>query len=141
MSKKKLTLSQALLLTSRNPDVRVVYDLNDRSSSYTDSVEAMGRYKHEWLNRQEYTIDPVCLLYMAFSYSTIKSMSKRNPDIRFLGGKHGGLFFDYYNQDFKSFNFWENDGTLDPKNTDFWFLDKEATNEAVTELFRKEGIL
>ena len=112
MSKKKLTLSQALLLTSRNPDVRVIYDLNDRSSSYTDLVEAMGRYKHEWLNRQEYSIDPVCLVYMAFSYNSVKKLSMNNPDLIFLG-----------------------------KNVDFWFLDKEATNETVTELFRREGIL
>lgn len=112
MSKKKLTLSQALLLTSRNPDVRVVYDLNDRSSSYTDLVEAMGRYNHEWMNRQEYTIDPVCLVYMTFSYNSMKTLAMNNPDLRFLG-----------------------------KNADFWFLDKEGTNEVVTELFRKEGIL
>ena len=111
MSKKKLTLSQALLLTSRNPDVRVIYDLNE-SRSYTDLVKDMSEYKHELMNRQEYTIDPVCLVYMAFSYNSVKKLSMNNPDLIFLG-----------------------------KNVDFWFLDKEATNETVTELFRKEGIL
>ncbi len=114
MSKKKLTLSQALLLTSRNPDVRVIYNnpFETESYSYTGLIEAMGKYKHEWMNQQEYTIDPVCLVYMAFSYNSVKKLSMNNPDLIFLG-----------------------------KNTDFWFLDKEATNETVTELFRKEGIL
>ena len=49
---------------------------------------------------------------MAFSYNSVKKLSMNNPDLIFLG-----------------------------KNVDFWFLDKEATNETVTELFRREGIL
>ncbi len=145
---RKMTLSQALLVTSRNPAVRVF--TSNKSYDYFGLLQLISGSRYDKINTRKYVIDPLSGMYSMFNYKTCKEILKSNPDLRIkgLGNKspdHGeyDATINYYDQSYSDLIFWEQDkGTkLNPENKNIWTLDKDASTEALEKLFKEQGIL
>ncbi len=134
-----MTLSQALLVTSRNPAVRVLVG-NKKSYDYYGLLKLISGSKYDKINGRKYVIDLFSITYLAFDYKTCKEILKSNPDLRIKGLDVTTV---YYNQSYTNLIFWEQDKStkLNPENKNAWTLDKEASTQALELLFKEQGIL